>query len=133
MKYISQILIACLLVTFYSCGNETNPPGSEDPTRTEAEAKTLIDEIHTRLKNGEDFAKLANEYSEDPGSKELGGQYEHVTVGMMVPEFDKVTFELGLNEISEPFLTEFGYHIVTVTAIRENERDVRHILIQFKK
>lgn len=133
MKYIPQILIACLLLTFCSCGNETKPAVSEDPSRTEAEAKTLINELHTRLKNGEDFAKLAGEYSEDPGSKEEGGQYEHVTVGMMVPEFDKVTFELGLNEISEPFLTEFGYHIVTVTAVRENERDVRHILIQFKK
>jgi parvulin-like peptidyl-prolyl isomerase len=133
MKYIPHILIACLLLTFTSCGNETKPAVPEEPTRTEAEAKTLIDEIHTRLKKGEDFAKLAGEYTEDPGSKETGGQYEHVTPGMMVPEFDKVTFELGLNEISEPFLTEFGYHIVTVTAIREGERDVRHILIQYKK
>ncbi len=131
MKYLSHILIACLLLTFSSCGNEAGAP--EDPKHTEVEAKTLIDELHTRLKNGEDFATLAKEYSEDPGSKESGGYYEHVTKGMMVPEFDKVTFELGLNEISEPFLTEFGYHIVTVTAIRENERDVRHILIQVNK
>lgn len=131
MKYLSHILIACLLLTFSSCGNEAGVP--EDTKHTEAEAKTLIDELHTRLKNGEDFATLAKEYTEDPGSKESGGQYEHVARGMMVPEFDKVTFELGLNEISEPFLTEFGYHIVTVTAIRENERDVRHILIQVNK
>lgn len=132
MKYIPRLLFACLLMTFCSCGNESESTGLEQPSRNEAEAKALIDELHTRLKNGEDFATLANEYSEDPGSNKLGGQYEHVTMGMMVPEFEKVAFELGLNEISQPFQTEFGYHIVTVTAIRENERDVRHILIQFK-
>jgi parvulin-like peptidyl-prolyl isomerase len=113
-------------------GSSTESGQLEEPTRNETEAKSLIDGLHARLMKGENFATLANEYSEDPGSNTLGGQYEHVTLGMMVPEFDKVTFELGLNEISQPFLTEFGYHIVTVTAIRENERDVRHILIRFK-
>ncbi|HET6990890.1 MAG TPA: peptidylprolyl isomerase [Bacteroidia bacterium] len=106
---------------------------TENPQRTEAEAKAIIDGLYKRLINGEDFGVLANQYSEDPGTNKLGGEYDGVTKGVFVPEFEKVVFNLKINEISTPFITQYGYHIATVTAIRKGERDVRHILIQFKK
>lgn len=144
------ILIISLIVLIGSCGNaglEQKAKESmsddtidmhllrhnEDPQRSEAEAKTIIDGLHKRLVNGEDFAKLANRYSEDPGTNTYGGEYDSIRKNIMVPEFEKVVFNLKINEISTPFITQFGYHIATVIAIREDERDVRHILIRFKK
>ncbi len=62
-----------------------------------------------------------------------GGRYDSVGKDIFVPEFEKVVFDLKLNEISTPFLTEYGDHIATVIAIRKDERDVRHILITYKK
>lgn len=147
MNPIQKVILASgLIVLICSCSNseqeikETKPVDSVATTktiptsqRTQTEAKTIIDELHKRLVNGEDFATLATTYSEDPGTKMNGGKYESVRKDIYVPEFEKVVFDLKLNEISAPFITEYGYHIATVIAIREDERDVRHILIMYKK
>lgn len=80
-----------------------------------AEAKKEIDAIRARIVEGkEDFGEVAKEVSEDEESKPRGGLYEDVPHGMMVPEFDKLLFELPLNEVSEPFQTRFGWHIMKV-------------------
>lgn len=77
---------------------------------TEAEAKA----IKAELDKGGDFAKLAQEKSTDPGSKETGGDLGFNPQGRMVPEFDQVVFSLTKGQISAPFQTQFGWHIVQV-------------------
>ena len=75
-------------------------------------------EVEDKLKKGEDFAKLAKEYSQD-GSAAEGGELGWFTVGTMVPEFNDAAYALELNKVSEPVKTEFGYHIIEVTDKRE--------------
>lgn len=82
--------------------------------RTKEAALTRAKEVTAKLKKGEDFAKLAKEYSDDPGSKDNGGKYEQANVDGWVPEFKKAAIELPLNQISEPVETEFGYHVMKV-------------------
>jgi parvulin-like peptidyl-prolyl isomerase len=64
-----------------------------------------------RARAGEDFAKLAEEYSEDPGSKYKGGEYKFPR-GQMVPEFEAAAFSLNTNQVSDIVTTRFGYHII---------------------
>lgn len=83
--------------------------------RDEAKAKELIKEIHTRLFKGEAWDDLVKKYSEDPGSKDIGGKLRPFGVGVLakIPEFEAVAFSLHTaGEVSEPFQTAFGWHIV---------------------
>jgi parvulin-like peptidyl-prolyl isomerase len=84
-----------------------------------ADAKKKIDEIRQRIVNGEDFGKVAQETTEDPGSKERGGAYPDTPKGQMVPEFDERMWSLPIGEVSEPFRTQFGWHIMKVNARHE--------------
>jgi len=68
-----------------------------------------------RVKGGEDFAKVAGEISDDPGSKVKGGDLDFFSKEQMVPEFAEAAFALKKNEISEPVRSEFGYHIIKLT------------------
>jgi peptidyl-prolyl cis-trans isomerase C len=81
---------------------------------TKEEAKKKAQAILDRLRKGEDFAKLAEENSADPGSKVKGGDLEYFAKGIMVPEFDKVAFTLKPGEMSDLVETQFGYHIIKV-------------------
>ncbi|PID83046.1 MAG: hypothetical protein CSB15_00230 [Clostridiales bacterium] len=76
-----------------------------------AEAKKKIEGILKKAKAGEDFAKLAKENSEDPGSKDKGGEYTFGR-GKMVKEFEDVSFNLKEGQISGVVETQFGYHII---------------------
>ncbi len=76
-----------------------------------AEKKKQIEAILKRAKAGEDFGKLAKEFSEDPGSKDNGGEYTFPR-GQMVPEFENVAFTQATNAISDVVTTQFGYHII---------------------
>ena len=71
----------------------------------------LAEDIRKRAVAGEDFAKLAKEYSDDPGSKDKGGEYTFPR-GQMVPEFEAAAFSLGTNQVSDIVTTQFGYHII---------------------
>ncbi len=75
------------------------------------EKKKLAEKVLQRAKKGEDFGKLAKEFSEDPGSKEAGGEYTFPR-GQMVPEFEAAAFSMKTNQISELVETSFGYHII---------------------
>jgi len=77
----------------------------------EAAAKTKIEGLLKRAKAGEDFAALAKEFSEDPGSKDNGGEYTFPR-GQMVPPFEEAAFTLKDGEISDVVETEYGYHII---------------------
>jgi len=72
------------------------------------------EDIRKRVVAGEDFAKLAKEYSEDPGSKDKGGEYTFPR-GQMVPEFEAAAFSLGTNQVSDIVTTQFGYHIIKLS------------------
>ncbi|MFY9608290.1 MAG: peptidylprolyl isomerase [Blastocatellia bacterium] len=79
---------------------------------TKDEAKKKAEGLLERLRKGEDFAKLAKENSDDPGSKDKGGEYDFFGKGRMVAEFEEAAFRLKPGEISEPVETQFGYHII---------------------
>ncbi|MFA6435936.1 MAG: peptidylprolyl isomerase, partial [Candidatus Gracilibacteria bacterium] len=89
-------------------------------TRTKEEAQTLAEELHTRLTdNGEDLATLANEFSDDPSGKATGGDLEFFKSGDMVPAFEETAFSMNIGDISQVVETEYGFHIIQVTDIKE--------------
>lgn len=77
------------------------------------------DEIIEEIKSGLSFAEAAEKYSKCPSSQK-GGELGFFGKGAMVPEFEKAAFELALDEMSGPVQTNFGYHIIKVTAIKED-------------
>lgn len=86
----------------------------DDGIMTEAEALALATELRQRILDGEDFAALAAEYSDDPGSGANGGDLGWAKRGAYVPEFDEAVFSLPIGETSEPIKTQFGYHLIQV-------------------
>ncbi len=89
-------------------------PESRDVRHILVAKKALADDIRKQLVAGGDFAALAKKYSTDPGSKDAGGKYT-VTKGQTVPPFEKASFSLKTNEISQPVKTQFGFHIIQPT------------------
>ncbi|HWS03320.1 MAG TPA: SurA N-terminal domain-containing protein, partial [Gammaproteobacteria bacterium] len=83
-----------------------------------AGAQKQAEDLVKRLRAGEDFAKLAKEFSQDPGSAAEGGDLGLFGKGMMVPEFDEATFSLAKDTISDPVRSPFGFHIIQVTEIQ---------------
>ena len=81
----------------------------------------LLETLRERASNGEDFAMLAKEYSEDSGSALSGGELGWSTPGMFVPEFEDVMKTIVINEISMPFRSQFGWHILQVTERRRQD------------
>ncbi len=75
-------------------------------------------EIKQQLEQGADFAELAKQFSEDPGSKDKGGDLGFVRRGLMEKNFEEAAFSLPKGAISEPVETPFGYHIIQVTEIK---------------
>jgi len=122
------------------------PPMTDEQTKEMEEfnkkAKETADDILKKINKGEDFDALAKEKSEDPGSKEQGGDLGYFQKGQMVPEFETEVFDnLKVGEVSkEPVKTQFGYHIIKKTDERETDKDgekvkeakASHILIKIK-
>jgi peptidyl-prolyl cis-trans isomerase SurA len=92
---------------------KTSADISDDDAR-----QSLLD-LKQRIEQGEDFADLANEYSEDPGSKIKGGDLGWANPGTFVTEFENVMGSLKDGEISEPFKSQFGWHLMQVLDRRE--------------
>jgi peptidyl-prolyl cis-trans isomerase C len=86
----------------------------ELPDDKKKEKRKQMEDLLKRARAGEDFAKLAQEYSEDPGSKEKGGEYKFPR-GQMVPEFEAAAFSLNTNQISDIVTTQYGYHIIKLS------------------
>jgi foldase protein PrsA len=89
---------------------------ADGTTRTPEDALKRANEVIAKLNAGEAFADLAKQYSDDPGSKDNGGQYESTNVNSWVTEFKDAVISLPLNKVSEPVLSQFGYHIIRVDA-----------------
>jgi peptidyl-prolyl cis-trans isomerase D len=108
-----QLLASHVLVRVAETG------GSEAEDR----AREKIAAVIKRARAGEDFAKLAREVTEDPGSKDKGGDLGWVSAGTMVPPFEQALFALKKGEISpEPVRTPFGFHAIKVSDVREASR-----------
>jgi len=102
------------------------------PKITEEEKQKVIDKLKGFKKDvqgGSSFFSKAVLYSEDPGSRSSGGFYKMTRKTPFVKEFKDVAFSLAEGEISEPFETDFGFHIIYVEKIRGQEIDLRHILL----
>ena len=105
-----------------------------EPKVSEEENQRIIDQLklfrEDILEGGMSFASKALLYSQDPGSRSKGGKYTlNRKKPRMTKEFRDVAFSLREDEISEPFKTDFGWHILMVDKIRGQEIDIRHILL----
>lgn len=87
-------------------------------SREEAETLELAESILVRVAQGEAFADLARELSEDPGSADQGGDLGFVSKGAFVPEFETAMWALEIGKVSQPVRSEFGVHLIVVTEAR---------------
>lgn len=103
-----------------------------EPKVSKEDEQKVIDRLNAIRKDvleGSSFATKAVLYSQDPGSAPTGGFYKMTRKTPFVKEFKDVAFSLAQGEISEPFKTTFGYHIIMVEKIKGQEIELRHILI----
>jgi len=84
----------------------------------DAKAKARIEEIQQRLDKGEDFAKLAKEFSQDPGSANTGGDLGFAGPGVYDPAFEDALYKLNKDQVSAPVRTEFGYHLIKLLGVQ---------------
>ncbi len=93
----------------------------------DATVREKLNKLRDRILKGEDFAGIASTTSEDPGSAPDGGDLSWTGPGTFVPEFDKAIADLKMNEISQPFKTRYGWHIVQMLGTRtyDSTDDVR--------
>jgi len=104
---------------------KVQPGGAEMAAKLER-----LRELKDRVAAGEEFAALAREYSEDPGTAPRGGDVGCFKRGELMPEFEQAAFDLKLGEVSEPVLTAAGYHLIQVREKRENTVCASHILLR---
>lgn len=107
-SYISQTRARHILIN-------TNEMVSDD------DARIRLEQLHFRIENGEDFEKLARSHSDDKGSAIKGGDLGWLGPGSVVKEFQDVMDELAPGEVSQPFRTGFGWHIVQVLERRQHD------------
>lgn len=94
-----------------------------DASHILVEDEETAKEIKKKLDEGEDFAKLAKEYSKDTANAEKGGELGSFAKGQMVKEFEDAVFSLKEGEISGPVKSQFGYHIIKLNKIEESLED----------
>ena len=95
-------------------------------------SKTLkrANNIRSRILSGDSFDSLAIRFSDDPGSASRGGALGYVQRGSLVTEFESVAFSQDINTLSEPILTQFGFHLIETLDKQGEKAKVRHILIK---
>ena len=121
LPYFSAAVEAAQIVKIAKIGTE----------QKEITRQQLMD-LRDRILAGEDFGKLAKKYSDDPSAQSNNGSMGWSARGKMVPEFEAMGFKLKPNEISMPFESQFGFHIMQLIERRGNEYNSRHILISPK-
>jgi peptidyl-prolyl cis-trans isomerase SurA len=88
---------------------------------TDAEARARLERLRERIISGDDFAQLARVHSDDMGSGANGGDLGWASPGQMVPEFEEMMFKTPIGQISQPFRSQFGWHIVQPLARRDHD------------
>lgn len=106
-----------------------NPQKSD---RLKEKAREFTEALLDSIKNGADFAKLAIENSDDPGSAKQGGDLGFVKRGVFFPEFEAAAFQLEEDEISDIVETPVGFHIIQMLERRGESIKTRHILVKIK-
>ena len=109
MQELSQTLVSHILI-------------KPSEIRSDKEARDLSESIYRQLLQGSEFAALAKQYSDDPGTALNGGSLGWSEVGQFVPEFSEVMGKTGTGQLSEPFLSPFGWHV-----LRVDDRRVQNI------
>lgn len=94
--------------------------------RSEAETKRLIERLHQRIQAGEDFSELAKSFSEDPGSALNGGVLNWIDPNALVPEFREVMNNTPAGELSKPFQSPFGWHVLEVMGRRATDSSAQY-------
>ncbi|MBR5844453.1 MAG: peptidylprolyl isomerase [Bacteroidaceae bacterium] len=120
-NYTKNVEVSHILIT----------AGQVPTEESRAEALAKAQEVAAKIQAGEDFAALAAQYSEDPGSQSRGGYLGFVKGGRLIYPFEKVAFSMQPGEVSEPVETRFGYHIIKVHSVRpdQGERLCAHIFL----
>jgi peptidyl-prolyl cis-trans isomerase D len=122
-----QVADADLKATYDKAKNTYNEPEKRKARhvliqvgegKNDAAAKRLADEVLAKANSGQDFAALAKQYSDDPGSKENGGDLGWAERGYFVAEFADALFGMKAGEIRGPVKTQFGYHVIKLDEIQ---------------
>ncbi len=128
--YVDEVEASHILIS------TTDDNGKELSKKEIEKAKKKAEDILKRINNGEDFAKLAKENSDDPGSASKGGDLGYFGKGEMVPEFEEAAFSLKKDEVSEIVKSEYGYHIIKLTDKNQGQtpfEEVKGDIIQILK
>ena len=132
-----------LMSVFAHCGTEEDRVPVQyrlrqimiEPVISEERAQAIYrraGEILDMARGGEDFSKLAREYSEEPGADRTAGDLGFFTFDQMVGPFSKVVFSMRPDEITGPVETQFGYHIIKLLGIDGDKRHAQHILLKLE-
>ncbi|WP_349616879.1 SurA N-terminal domain-containing protein [Azotobacter salinestris] len=92
-----------------------------DEELSDEQAKARLEELKTRIDKGEDFAALAKEFSQDPGSADKGGDLGYAGPGVYDPAFEQVLYSLNKGEVSSPVRSEFGWHLIKLLDVQAPE------------
>lgn len=108
---MDEVRVQHILLATVAMPDPTNPAGSGGAPDADAK-RQLAEQLLQRIRNGEDFGELAKQYSEDPGTKEKGGDLDMKPRYSFVPEFEEAAWKLKVGEVSEVVKTDFGFHII---------------------
>jgi len=137
----AQRRVRHILVALNAKGVGVAAKGVTDTKVDFTRSKKLADELYAKLQSGASFVKLVKKYSQDPGSKDKGGEYTDVK-GTFVKEFEASAFSLKTHEISKPVKSQFGYHLIQALAptkagatetLTQATKSIRSLLLQQKQ
>lgn len=133
---VGDIRAKHILISYEKDDSKTD----EENEQAKQKAKEKAEKIIEKLKNGEDFDKLAKKYSDDEGTKENGGDLGYFNTGDMEEAFETAAYALDVNEYTtEPVETEYGYHIIMKTAekdkpsYKKSKDTIKEKLVEQKK